>query len=281
MKALAPALIVCLASVGCASGLSMSDMHRELANQRLEFSNWDVKRIEQIRPQLNLPMRIVVAPPCGYRQWTKEEKEIFSDCERELRREGIVSEIILMPNLVVEMSGGYPYHQQNRMQTLRRGAARYRADALLVLNAVTDTDKYANILSVLNLTIVGMLVVPGHHAEAATVMEGLLIDNRNEFLYMSAMGEGKGHNIQTLVNWDVEPPTETSRTRALQSLLDAFTEEAKGFARHYYRPRVYRPQEQASPSQTFQGREPTYRVEPGHPWEESPSHPPGRTYPTR
>lgn len=268
MKALAPALIVCLASVGCASGFNPSLMREQLRQQRLEFSSLDVKQIEEVRPQIHLPMRVAVAPPFGYRQWTKEDKELFSECEKELRREGIVSEIILIPHLVVEMSSGRS-RQQSRMHALRQGAARYGADALLLINAITDTDKYANILSVLDLTIVGMLVVPGHHAEAVTIMEGLLIDNRNEFLYMSARGEGKGHNIQTFANWDVEPPTETSRTRALKDLLETFAKDARAFARRQY----------YAPAPRY--REPVYRIEPGRPYEEDRRFPPGDRYPTR
>jgi hypothetical protein len=43
-----------------------------------------------------------------------------------------------------------------------------------------------------------MWLVPGHHKDALTIVEGVVIDNRNQFLYFAGSAEGTGSTLGPL-----------------------------------------------------------------------------------
>jgi hypothetical protein len=224
-KSLAPILL--LAAAGCASGFNRAAMQEKLWDGKPVFTDEDVRRIEQLKPQLSVPFRLAVAPPL-HPGWCAPEtegetEEILAWGER-LKKEGVVSEFVLIPRMLFGLKPTHPH--EGYLKAARAAAARCRADALLVLSSVTDVDRYVNPLAVLNLTLVGMVVVPGHHREALTILEGVVLDNRNEYLYFTASAEGTGSTIAPLANIDERDAIRRSRRQALRSFGDALAREA-------------------------------------------------------
>jgi hypothetical protein len=109
----------------------------------------------------------------------------------------------------------------------RSAAARVQADALLIVNLTSDVDKYANHASLLNLTIIGMWLIPAHHRDALTIAEGVMIDNRSEYLYAFARGEAEERTVRPYMfanSWKAVRP---SRLHALQAFGREFVREVK------------------------------------------------------
>jgi hypothetical protein len=79
----------------------------------------------------------------------------------------------------------------------------------------------------LDVTIVGLWLIPGHHRDALTIAEGVMIDNRNEYLYAYARGEAEEKTVRPFMyasSWKVVRP---SRLHALQSFGREFIREAE------------------------------------------------------
>jgi hypothetical protein len=178
-------------------------------------SRMSVEEIERLRPQISLPIRVAVAPPrLAYRDWygredvetwTPDEVAEIESWEAPLRQAGVIKDLMIVPGLLREECA-WRDDPGCALRANRAAAARIQADALLVVSFATGVDEYANLASVLNLTIVGMWVVPGHHRDALTIAEGAILDNRNEYLYAFARGEGQDRIIRPWVyadNWKV------------------------------------------------------------------------------
>ena len=221
---------------GCAKGFNRGQMDSALraSSPRYTSSGLSVEEIEKLQPQVKLPIRLAVAPPLfADRRWSRsdqldswspgESSEIES-WEQRLRSEGVVREVVLLPPLLVEACKSDDPGCVTRAR--RAAAARLQADALLVLNVATDVDEYVNPASILDLTLVGLWVIPGHHVDALTIIEGAMIDNRNEYLYVLARGEGEERMLRPFAYARAEHAVQRSRRQALASFGDAFVREA-------------------------------------------------------
>ena len=71
------------------------------------------------------------------------------------------------------------------VRKIRLGAARQHMDAVFVYEVFGASDNRQNALSVGDLTILGAFILPGRNVEAVGHAEGLLIDVRNAYPYIS------------------------------------------------------------------------------------------------
>jgi hypothetical protein len=221
--------IVLLAAVtlaGCSQGFDRGRMDTALKLGRPTYvsGKLTVEQIEQLKPQVQLPIRLAVSPPfASYsfrwgtpsQSWSADELAEIESWQEPLRNAGVVKELIVLPTQLVE-----PCKTEEpgcMVAANRAAAARVQADALLMISLATDLDEYANPLSVLDVTIVGAWLAPGHHRDALTIAEGSMIDNRNEYLYLFARGEGQATLARPLAYASRDTPIRASRLLALQS----------------------------------------------------------------
>jgi hypothetical protein len=203
------------------------------ANPVYTSSGLSVEQIEKLQPQVSLPIRLAVAPPnISFRYWGDRSLGVWSPDEvaeierwrKPLSEAGVVTDLLILPSgLVEECEWRDP---GCKLRVSRQAAARVQADALLMLNVATDLDEYLNPLSALNITIIGMWIAPGHHRDALTIIEGVMLDNRNEYLYAFARGEGESSIVRPLMYADSYKAIEPSRLVALQAFGEAFVRQA-------------------------------------------------------
>jgi len=230
-------LALCAVWVGCASGYSRGEMDAALQSEKPTYvsSELSVEEIERMKPQLELPARIAIAPPVqayqrwwgGYSRstWSSEEVAVFESWKEPLRAAGVAQDLLVLPSSLVKDCD--PSDAACRLNALRAAAARVHADALLIVNLATATDEYVNPGSVLYISIVGMWLVPGSHRDALTVAEGVLIDNRNEYLYAFARGEGEKKSVRPVIYADTGAVVNESRVEALKNFGSAFLDQAR------------------------------------------------------
>ncbi len=229
-SALALALIAAV-SAGCASGFNRRGMMERLRADKPVFTDPDLRRIEQLRPQLAIPFKMAVATPFEHGLEIPGEG-IRSEIEswgKALKAEGLITELTVLPRLLI--SAESYARPSERLAGIRAAAARCGADAVLYLASVTDVDRYLNPLSVFNLTIAGMWVFPGHHRDALTLMEGVLLDNRNEYLYLIAEGEGTASTILPYAYVEDERVTRKSTSRAFESFGKDLLQKCRGLGK--------------------------------------------------
>jgi len=113
---------------------------------------------------------------------------------------------------------GYKADSDCYLTKSRESAARLGADAVLFLNDSTVTDSYVNPLSILNLTIVGMWMIPAHHRDAYTIYEASLFDINNGYLYAVAEGYGEQKSIRPFIYAEYSTGQEESRIKALNEM---------------------------------------------------------------
>jgi hypothetical protein len=226
---------VAVLGLGCSTGFSRGEMESAVrsANPVYTSSGLSVKEIEELQPQVSLPIRIAVAPPnISYRYWSEQNLGVWSPDEvaeieswREpLAESGVINDLLILPSLLVEQC---EWRDPGcKLRVSREAAARVQADALLMLNVATDLDEYVNPLSAFNITIIGMWIAPGHHRDALTIIEGVMLDNRNEYLYAFARGEGESSIVRPLVYADAYKAIESSRLLALQAFGKDFVRRA-------------------------------------------------------
>ncbi len=218
------ALAAVLAAVGCSPAYNRTVMEQELQDTRqILVDDIDVLRAGEVRPQLPLPFRLAVVPPSvmNVRHWgvpeelEGERREILAWGDK-LRAAGVVSDLVIIPQMLIQTSAP----SADLYRQLRVAAARLGADALLILRSATDVDSTVNPLCVLDLTIVGMFVVPGHHKDALTMLEGILVDNRNQFVYLALSAEGTGTACGPLASLDQRTAIQRARVAALKDFGD-------------------------------------------------------------
>ena len=234
MKKLIALVWIGIASVGCAGVFDRSAMSEALQEERKLFTDDDdVAKIEQLKPQIKAPFRLAVAPliQATNRYWHEprglmegEREEIIAWGEK-LKKEGIISELLMIPNMLLDL--GVDRQRSSYVKAIRVAAARLQADAVLFLRSVTDTDSYANPLALLDCTIVGMFLVPGHHRDALTLLEGMIIDNRNQYLYFASSAEGAGSATAPLAMFDDRDAIAESRRNALRAFGELLIKDGR------------------------------------------------------
>jgi hypothetical protein len=227
----------CVALGGCATGFNRGEMDAALQSAKPSYvsSELSVEEIDALRPQVNLPARIAIAPPIqtyqrwwGQRSldtWSPDEIAILESWQEPLRSAGVASEILILPSSLVKDCE--VRDSLCRLKSQRAAAARVHADALLVINLATATDEYVNPASALYLTIIGMWLVPASHRDALTVAEGVLLDTRNEYLYAFARGEGESQSVRPAMYADTVAVVGMSRVEALRDFGGSFLEQAR------------------------------------------------------
>ena len=185
---------------------------------RVQFS--DAKTIEEIRnlrPQAVPPLKVVVMPSNRWQGLTEEERNIIKSWKEKLQTLGFVESLEIIPTSLIP-SCGYESDQDCFLNSSRAAGARLGADAILFLNDSSVTDSYVNPLSILNLTIVGMWIVPAHHRESYSVYEASLFDINNGYLYAFAEGNGTYKTLRPYMYVEHSTGQEEARAKALNDV---------------------------------------------------------------
>jgi hypothetical protein len=203
-------VVAALSLSGCATGFDRGTLAARLSGEPLEVNDEDVRKALELKPQLNFPCRVAVyfAPDSnGMWHWTARDKQWLQRCAETLRAEGIVSELFVLSDAVVQGTGH---------KALRLAAAKHGADALLVVKGVVQVDSYLNPLAVANLTIVGGFLVPGSNRDALFLMQGYLLDVGNGYLYATVESEGQGGVIRPTFLIEERDAAHRAKRRAVE-----------------------------------------------------------------
>lgn len=163
-----------------------------------------VEEIAKLKPQITPPIKIAVTQPgySGYsrygyssNEWSSTELQEIESWQLGLKSSGFASELVVIPSSLVS-SCVRTLKNDCDTQAYRLAAARLHADAVLVIERAEKIDSYLNPLSILNITIVGMWVVPAHHRDSYSLFQAYLVDTANGYIYGTARAEGMANSVR-------------------------------------------------------------------------------------
>lgn len=175
-------MIVSCSSKGFNKEMLRSELH---VGDNRQVTDEEIQKVFNLKPQLPKPFKIgVFFVPGNYQtwemRWTAEDKDSILQLEEELKKTGEVSKVFLINESVAP---------GRDLKSLRLAAAHHGADALLVISAAHDTNRYQNAWAATYALLLPVFFVPGTVSEAFYVTRAALWDVRNEYLYMAVEAE--------------------------------------------------------------------------------------------
>lgn len=204
-------LAACAPDVQNTSGRDYMRARPELAatattgetRERTDFRH-RLRAAAEVEPRLRFPARIGLAriedgrltaiPPAEAEAWLKTSQRLGP------RFGQFVPVSPLIAELVASEQGPARdryYHGDvaDTVRKLRLGAARQHVDAVLVYEVGGYANDSSTLLSVADLSIVGMFVVPSRHLKAEGFAGALLLDVRNGYPYGTANARADDQNL--------------------------------------------------------------------------------------
>jgi hypothetical protein len=229
--------LIALAISGCASsrGFDRGLLDSQLQSANPQVSDRDIAAALDRKPQLPPRFRLGVivrdstaahdASPRRASEpwrWTIEEKNKLLESLATLKTLGVAGDVF--PIIEVEGRPGAD------LKALRLAAARYGADAVLIVTGAVDLDRQTSPLAFTYLAIVPMFLVPATREEALFVSRAALWDVRNEFLYMTAESESVQGQRRPLVFIDSKEVVDDARKDSLRLLIQEVSKRMSSLA---------------------------------------------------
>ena len=220
-------LIVPLMLCGCAHGFDRNALRERLNDGSLQMSDTAIAEARGLKPQLKLPCRVAVyfQPESGNWHWTPEDKAAMKVWAESLKKEGIASEVFPLPEILVGNGNG-----KDLAKELRLAAAKCGADVVFVIHGAAQTDKYNNFAAAFNLTVLGGFIVPGSHRDSLFLLEGVLLDVDNGYVYTGIQTEGVGKIMRPSFVIEDNDAIARAKTNAIGKFGDEVLLRMRGLA---------------------------------------------------
>ena len=222
----------------CQSTIDRRRMRADLAAEPL-FAKATIEEITRLEPKASMPFVLAIAPPrsqrrqerawegvaetaSGSRSWSEAERRAIESWKSDLVRLGVVTDLVVTPMITAESAPG-----DATFEGIRAAAARHHAGAVLVVSEVEDASNWLNPWSILDLTIVGAWIAPGHDVEVVSIFEGAVVDVETGYLFATAQGEGTVRAKRAWAYADDPELADEARAKALRALADALHEHAR------------------------------------------------------
>lgn len=234
-----PALALLLAATACSystqgtSGAQYLKRYeeRQYASVKPDGNATDidkkVQEIAQIEPHLVFPARIGIAriehghltslPADEGQAWLDAANKLGDSYGEFVPVSPLIAEIVATPTTTGSTAARV-------VSTIRQGAARQHLDYVLVYEVGVSRRDKANVLSLADLTIVGMFVVPSRSINVEATASGILLDVRNGYPYATLTAHSEKKGISRAVS-TVSTQTDmaiTAKGRAVMKLAEQF-----------------------------------------------------------
>lgn len=185
-----------------------------------------LEEIRALRPQAQLPMSVAVIPTDSWSYFAPREREVLDEWGKRLHELGFARKVEIVPRALMPRCG-YKSESDCFFKESRKAGARMGADAIMFLGSSTATDRYVNLTSILNLTIVGMWLAPAHHRASYSIYEAALFDINNGYLYAVAEGRGEHKVVRPYMYIERNTGRSEAQVKALNDLGGKLFQRAK------------------------------------------------------
>lgn len=209
-------LVLMLTACSSSRGFDRGTLRGQIFEQK-QVTEEDIKRVLELRPQLPSPFRLAIyftSPSANWRygstwSWLDEDKDALLALGTELKNKGVISDVFVISDYIVEGSDN---------KAIRLAAARAGADAVLIVNGVGDIDRYNNTLGYTYILLITPFFIPGTQADGFFLANASLWDVRNQYLYLSAEGEGTARDTKPALFIDEKRIIKSAKSTALANL---------------------------------------------------------------
>ena len=209
-------LVVTITACASSRGFDRSNLRNQMIDQKV-VTEEDIKRALELKPQLPTPFRLAIyfAPPKSGSprrnswKWVGEDKDKVLEIAPELKNKKVISDVFVIPDSIVEGKDN---------KAIRLGAARAGADAVLIINGISDVDRYNNILGPLYIFLLTLVFIPGTEADALVMIDAAMWDVRNQYLYLSAEAEATAKETRPAFFVEESRVIKVAKTEALAAL---------------------------------------------------------------
>ena len=187
------AFIVLLNVSGCSSsrGLNRQALQESFHEHPDVVTNQDIASTMALQAQLPSPYRLAIffiykdfpgSPTLRKVDWISADAERIQRALEPIKEERILQQSFLLANSTV---------QGTTFRDIRLAAARYNADAILVIDGASAVDRYNNRHAWWYATGLGVYLAHGTESHALFMMEGTLWDVRSGYRYGTQTAEGE------------------------------------------------------------------------------------------
>ena len=212
-------VLLALMVTACTSsrGFDRGNLRSQITDQSV-VTEEDIKKALDLKPQLPAPFKLAIyfSPPnSGWRHgnswgWLSEDKNKLLEIGSELKNKNIVSDVFVIGDAILEGTDN---------KAIRLAAARAGADAVLIVNGVSDLDRYNNPLGFTYFLLITPFFVPGTEANGLFMVSASMWDVRNQYLYLSSEAEGSAKETRPAFFIEESRVIKTAKTDALSALL--------------------------------------------------------------
>jgi hypothetical protein len=187
------ALIVLLTSSACSGsrGLNRQALQESFHENPDVVTDQDIAATMALQAHLPVPYRLAIyfkhkdfpsRPALRKVDWVSADAERLQRALVPVKEEGILQQSFILANSTV---------QGTNFRDIRLAAARYNADAILVIDGAASVDRYNNGHAWWYATGIGAYLAHGTESHALFMMEGMLWDVRSGYLYGTQTAEGE------------------------------------------------------------------------------------------
>lgn len=187
------AFMVLLNVSGCSSsrGLDRQALQKSFHAHPDVVTDQDIASTLALQGHLPAPYRLAIfykhkdfpgSPTLRKVDWVSADAERIQRALEPVKEEGILQQSFLLANSTV---------QGTTFRDIRLAAARYNADAILVIDGASAVDRYNNGHAWWYATGLGAYLAHGTESHALFMMEGTLWDVRSGYLYGTQTAEGE------------------------------------------------------------------------------------------
>ena len=231
------ALVACEHSIQTTSGSDYLSRYADTATSgRLGEVDADVRRTASFEPTLAFPARIGLAR-LEYGRLTAipaDEGAIWQAAALELgpRYGEFVPLSPLIAEMVSEPRARGETAATSAIANIRRGAARQHLDYVIAYEVGTTTRNKANALSLADLTIIGMFVLPSRTLEVEASASAIMLDVRSGYPYATLTAHAEKSGVSRVVsNWSTRLDyADTATERAVANLAGEVELALKGLS---------------------------------------------------
>lgn len=184
-------LILNLSACSGSRGLNRQALQESFHENPDVVTNQDIAATMALQARLPAPYRLAIyfkhkdfpnRPALRKVDWVSVDAERLQRALAPAKEEGILQQSFILANSAV---------QGTTFRDIRLAAARYNADAILVIDGAASVDRYNNGHAWWYATGIGIYLAHGTESHALFMMEGMLWDVRSGYLYGTQTAEGE------------------------------------------------------------------------------------------
>lgn len=167
--------------------------------------NAEIREIAAVEPDLHFPARIGLARIERGQLTNSPTDEIQAWGDLTDKLGAPYGEFVPVSPFIADMvrpnakKDTHNYQTHNVVADIRRASARQHLDYVLVYEVNQNVSDESNALSLANLTILGMYVIPSRNVKIKSTASAILIDVRNGYPYGTATAFATDKQVRTLV----------------------------------------------------------------------------------